>query len=359
MPASEGCSATTPPSDCGRRGRVGGGISLLGFGLAARVRNRPVPHRSALTSRALRWLVVVVGAALLVGGIAVSSAVVSSTPAAAAASCAAGVGEGQVRVVIVVDPGPGGPVGPGSVCLAVSRGTTGAQLLAERAGALGASRPRYADSGLLCGIDGFPRTGCGETLPGGGYRYWAYFSGNSGSWSYGTGNPFIRRLADGDIEGWRFVEGTGTGQDPAPRLAPSPSLFPPLAAPPTAPTIGAGTTPAPSSGSGSGSGPSVGSGRYPGAGDGSEPGTAGAAGEGPAPTAAPTAPGAGGGTEATTTTASSMAPSSGADGDLAPELASSPAESAGGSGGPVGLAVAGLLIAALVVAAIVRSRRRR
>ncbi len=87
-------------------------------------------------------------------------------------------------------------------------------------GGLGWRAPRYADSGLLCGIDGAPASGCGERTADG-YRYWAYFSGTSGSWVYGSGNPFIRRLADGDIEGWRFVDGTGTGQDPPPRITPS------------------------------------------------------------------------------------------------------------------------------------------
>ena len=157
---------------------------------------------------------------------------ISVPSAGAAVTCGGAVAEGQIRVVIVVDAGAAGTAGPRATCLVVARGTTGGQLLAERAAALGGSRPRYADSGLLCGIDGTPATGCGERTADG-YRYWAYFSGTAGSWVYGSGNPFIRRLADGDIEGWRFVDGTGTGQDPPPRIAPSVGLFPPL--PPPAP----------------------------------------------------------------------------------------------------------------------------
>jgi len=46
---------------------------------------------------------------------------------------------------------------------------------------------------------------------------------------YGNINPFTRRLSDGDIEGWRYVQGVGNGQDPPPRIGPSRSLFPALA----------------------------------------------------------------------------------------------------------------------------------
>ncbi len=54
---------------------------------------------------------------------------------------AVAVPEGQIRVVIVVDVGVAGTAGPRATCLVVARGTTGAQLLAERAAALGVARP--------------------------------------------------------------------------------------------------------------------------------------------------------------------------------------------------------------------------
>jgi len=190
-------------------------------------------HRSAVDSRRIRGAVVAVLAVVVgsvVGGLGLATALVLGpevAPAAAAPAtgCTTPVSEGDVRVVVVVDPGDGGPTS--AVCLVVPRGTTGSQVLARRASMVGAPVPRYGSSGLLCAIDGHPTSGCGER-GGVGFRYWAYFNGASGDWSYGNYNPFTRRVADGDIEGWRFVEGAGNGTDPPPRLAPSPSLFPAL-----------------------------------------------------------------------------------------------------------------------------------
>jgi hypothetical protein len=294
-------------------------------------------------------VVVVAAAALVVtaiGALTPPGGSIAPAPAAAATLCGGPVSDGQVRVVVVVD--DGGAQGARATCLVVPRGTTGSQLLAERAAALGVSRPRYADSGLLCAIDGFPASGCGEATAGG-YRYWAYFSGTSGSWLYGGGNPFIRRIADGDIEGWRFVEGTGTGADPPPRLAPSSGLFPALPPPPTPsgppPPPAAAPAPAPpspSSSTGAGPGPQ-------------------------GPTAAPSGPATG--TDPTTTIAAPVADATDpttvdaaaetGDGD---EMAATPAAATSSSAdgpGPWGLVVAGVLIAALVGATLVRARARR
>ncbi|MFM8862274.1 MAG: hypothetical protein ACKOIA_07480 [Acidimicrobiia bacterium] len=176
-------------------------------------------------------------------------------PAAAAPAdaCAAPMAETDVRVVVVVDPGDGGPMS--TTCLVVPRGTTGMQVLARRAAMLGVAVPRYASSGLLCAIDGYPSSGCGER-GGAGFRYWAYFSGTSGDWSYGKGNPFTRRVVDGDIEGWRFVEGAGNGTDPPPRLDPSPSLFPVQSTASSGPTSSAGSSAGSSTGSAAGAAPS-------------------------------------------------------------------------------------------------------
>lgn len=154
-------------------------------------------------------------------------AVLAPPRAADAAGCSSPRGAGEVRVVIVVDPGASGA--PSSVCMVVPEGTTGSQLLARRAAEIGAAAPRYASSGLLCAIDGYPSSGCGDRTAGG-YAYWAYFAGGSGSWIYGNNNPFIKRLRDGDVEGWRFVDGAGDGQDPPPRLGPA-GLFPAVVVP--------------------------------------------------------------------------------------------------------------------------------
>jgi hypothetical protein len=175
---------------------------------------------------------------------------------AQASSCGGPLADGEIRVVVVVDPGDSGSGGPGATCMVVPVGTTGSQVLARRAGELGMSTPRYGGSGLLCAIDGYPETGCGDHNAGG-FSYWAYFNGTSGSWSYGSYNPFIRRMSDGDIEGWRFVDGTGTGQDPPPRISPSRALFPALAPAPV-PAPAAGVPGAASSTGGGGQGPSGG-----------------------------------------------------------------------------------------------------
>ena len=141
-------------------------------------------------------------------------ALLGATAASAASTCGAPVA-GSARVVVVVDDG----VGQLSIeCILVSRGTTGSQLLRQRATMLGTALPGHAGSGLLCTIDSFPASGCAETSGG---SYWANFSANGGSWDYSDYNPFIRRVCDGDVEGWRYVvRGTGSAGDAAPRIAP-------------------------------------------------------------------------------------------------------------------------------------------
>lgn len=141
-------------------------------------------------------------------------ALLGTTEASAATSCGGPVA-GSARVVVVVDDG----LGQVSVeCLLVSQGTTGSQLLRQRAAKLGTAVPGHAGSGLLCTIDSFPASGCAETSGG---SYWANFSASGGSWDYSNYNPFIRRVCDGDVEGWRYVvRGSGAAGDAAPRIAP-------------------------------------------------------------------------------------------------------------------------------------------
>jgi hypothetical protein len=151
----------------------------------------------------------------MVFGLAVFGlALFGSTEASAASSCGGPVA-GSARVVVVVDDG----LGQVSIeCMLVPQGTTGSQLLRQRAAKLGTAVPGHAGSGLLCTIDSFPASGCAETSGG---SYWANFSSTGGSWDYSNYNPFIRRVCDGDIEGWRYVvRGSGAAGDAAPRIAP-------------------------------------------------------------------------------------------------------------------------------------------
>jgi hypothetical protein len=70
------------------------------------------------------------------------------------------------------------------------------------------TRPRSAgptplrSSGLLCAIDGFPKTGCG--VRGSHYAYWAYFHGRAGAWSYQNVGPAGSRVHADVVEGWRW-----------------------------------------------------------------------------------------------------------------------------------------------------------
>jgi len=202
-------------------------------------------HRTAVSVRRPRHLRGVAGVAavpfvfvfVFVFALALGAGLTGVERAGAlAAGCSGPLSAGEIRVVVVVDPGDGGAVS--SSCLVVPAGTTGSQVLARRAAELGTAAPRYGGSGLLCAIDAFPATGCGES-GGGGMRYWANFRAVGGEWAYANYNPFTRRVADGDIEGWRFVDGVGNATDPPPRVAPSSSLFPPLAAP-SVPTAASG-----------------------------------------------------------------------------------------------------------------------
>lgn len=182
--------------------------------------------------------------ALLLGVAALAGVLIGSTSPASASSCSGPVASGEIRVVLVVDASDLGG-GSSATCLVVAAGTTGSQLLARRGNELGTGSPRYGSSGLLCAIDGLPASGCGDRSTGG-FEYWAYFNGSSGSWVYGNFNPFTRRLSDGDIEGWRYVRGAGNGQDPPPRIGPARSLFPALA--PSLPSLPDLSSLAPSSG---------------------------------------------------------------------------------------------------------------
>jgi hypothetical protein len=305
-------------------------------------RHRTVPGSVApVVRRAARAMSLTLVVAL-VGVLGALSAGVA--PAAAAGSCSGPLDSGQIRVVMVVDPGETGPRAPQATCLVVAAGTSGSKVLAQRASELGLPSPRYTGSGLLCGLDGFPETAC-PVNNGGSYAYWAYFNGSGGGWSFGHDNPFVRRMVDGEIMGWRYTTGSADGDAPIPRIAPSGSLFPPLTPATTAPA----PAPLPSSGASS-------SGSTGGAG-------AGAVG-GSSTSAAPSAPvdpagpvDATGSTDTTLSAATSAVAGDGSGGTE--ELAAAPASSSGADRGRwVGLVIAVTAVGALAVGAVTRSRAR-
>jgi hypothetical protein len=279
-------------------------------------------------------------------------------------------------IPVVVD--SGGPSDVGVVtCVPVPAGSTGADVLTARAEMLGEPAPRYAPSGLLCAIDGFPATGCG-VVTGGHYAYWAYYHGGS-SWSYADIGPAEETVSAGDVEGWRFQpEGSGTPADPPPRAPSLASTLCPSSGPPTTTTITV-TTPGP--GSPPSTAPSVpgtvGSSPSPSSPTGSPPtgdrgastsssatGRSSGATSGGGGTDDGTSPGAGRGATSTTTaprpsstgvvSTASGEEASGAD---ARRLAISPARH-GDGGVPFALIAAAVLIAVLAVGALLRARRR-
>lgn len=140
-----------------------------------------------------------------------------ASPAVVAAG--AGVHEG-VDVALVVDFGKPGRHGDAVVrCIRVPAGTTGAQVLVDVANDGHLPVPTYNASGLLCSIDGLPKSGCGAQAAGG-YAYWSYWHGGR-SWSYASVGPSTWAVRDDDVEGWRFDDDSGgAATDPAPR-APS------------------------------------------------------------------------------------------------------------------------------------------
>ncbi|CAB4323546.1 MAG: hypothetical protein F2520_06370 [Actinobacteria bacterium] len=185
----------------------------------------PLARLRALASKAIGAAAAIfglmsVGPIVLAMFVVVTSALglaVAAAPAASAASDLCGPPViGQARVVVVVDNGEGGAERALATCVMVPQGAKGAQVLAARAARLGTAAPSHAGSGLLCTIDSFPASQCAETGSG---SYWANYSGTGGSWNYSSYNPFIRRVCDGDVEGWRYVvRGSGAAGDAQPRL---------------------------------------------------------------------------------------------------------------------------------------------
>jgi hypothetical protein len=151
-------------------------------------------------------------------------------------ACAAGT----VHVAIVVDTGTGNSVS--ALCVPAGARDNGAMLLAERASMLGTPQPRYGTSGLLCAIDGFPATGCGERQNGR-YAYWSYWHGSNGAWTYASVGPASTRVDPTVVEGWRWEpDGAASPVDPPPRVAPVASTICKPVPPPAPPTTAAVTT---------------------------------------------------------------------------------------------------------------------
>ena len=130
-------------------------------------------------------------------------AVVGMLPGVAQATSA-----GSHVVVVVVDFADGthqSLVG----CVKEPQGATDAQALADVLRSNGAAQSRFSSSGLLCGIDNVPSSGCGvETQAG--YQYWAYFHGSASKWRYANDGPAEHVAVSNEAVGFRF-EPNGKG----------------------------------------------------------------------------------------------------------------------------------------------------
>lgn len=188
----------------------------------------------ALAHRAARF-----GAIALLAGVGVAAA---PTPASASPSAPceqSSSRQATAHVAVVIDFG-GGNVS--TACVPIGDGSTGIDLLNARAAQLGVPGPRFNPvNGLLCGIDGYPSTGCAERTANG-YAYWSYWNGDSGNWVYSNVGPGSRRMHEGTVEGWRFQSGTGAASDQAPSAGASHSAICP---PATTTTTAAPTTTVP------------------------------------------------------------------------------------------------------------------
>jgi len=98
-------------------------------------------------------------------------------------------------------------------------GKSDAQVLSDALAAAGRGGLRFGPTGLLCGIDGYPASGCGSQSSAH-YAYWAYFHGTPSGWTYAHEGPASHLATNGTAIGFRFESsGTGTPADPAPRAS--------------------------------------------------------------------------------------------------------------------------------------------
>jgi hypothetical protein len=275
---------------------------------------------------------------------------------------------GTIVVPVVVDTGGSSDAAEVS-CVSVPSGSNGAQVLAARAQLLGEPAPRYAESGLLCAIDGYPATGCGQAS-GTHYAYWAYYHGGS-SWTYASVGPASWPVSAGDVEGWRFQpEGSATPADPPPRAPSAAATLCPVSAPPTTttttpssppPTTPPATSPGPAPAGGHGgsgsSQPSTGAGgaRPPVVTGSSDQRTTSTTQPAVAPTTSVVPPSTAGGSTGGGTSGGGASPGLSGTGSFRRQSAARDVHGHGAV--PVGLIAAIAVITLLAAAAFVRSRR--
>jgi hypothetical protein len=253
--------------------------------------------------------------------------------------CAAASGASHAGLVVdfgtVTDAGTVPHSTPQAKCVTFGGTESGSQLLVD-AGHVLSFDPR---SGLLCSIDGYPASGCGKATSAG-YEYWSYWHGGS-KWTYATSGPDTTYVKSGGVEGWRFVSGSDSSNERAPRYSP---------AGPPCPTATPTTTTRPS-GAATPSTAAV-----TGAGDHATPTSTVAAGGADAPATDKVS-------HPRTTTTSGSSPLASGDGTADTNTAKRTLAAAAdthrpGSGSPAGAIAVAALVVALAIGAFVVSRMR-
>jgi hypothetical protein len=257
-----------------------------------------------------------------------------------------------VSVEFVLDFGTSQPV---VGCAKVPSGDNGYQALAAFTQQENLAPPTYAPSGLLCSINGTPDPNgpCGQSSSGG-YIYWSYWHGSSGSWQYSNAGA-SGTVSDGDVEGWRFQNpGHGNPSDPPPAVAPAYAGVCGPVVPVTTTTTGTPTQPS-----------TPGTTLTP-ASVGASPSTKATQPAQPVPapisTTTPTTPTSTTTTPATsgsTSSSSTTPPPTGQSNHDAQSLRATPANLQRGSGeSPIPFIIGGLIVLALVTASVLRWRKR-
>jgi MYXO-CTERM domain-containing protein len=128
-------------------------------------------------------------------------AITAAVSGAGTTTAAAQVSSGTICVALVVD---GTALGSNvsTSCATVPKGATGVDVLQAAGHTVG-----FRNDGLLCTIDGLPKTGCSAVDD---THFWAYFHRGPGktSWTYSTEGASTYRPVNASTEGWVYRDGT-------------------------------------------------------------------------------------------------------------------------------------------------------
>jgi hypothetical protein len=170
-----------------------------------------------------RVRLVCAGAAALVAAVGLAPAVATGATSATAASRAS-----TICVPLVVDARSiGVPVD--TECTTVKKGATGIDVLEA-----GGHPVTFRRDGLLCTIDGLPKSGCADVDN---THYWVYYhrEAHSSSWDYSNEGASTYQPDNNETEGWVYDDGAGVTPKPdnipravicAAKVTPSPTPTP-------------------------------------------------------------------------------------------------------------------------------------